>query len=202
VSDHGSYRHGKTTLHDYGMRVPMLCQWTGTVEPSAKFDGLVANIDFTPTILDLCGIIPPDDYHMDGISFKAVLLGSRSPLRQVLFGEMGHARAVKTKDWKYIAVRYPEDVQQRIDRGEKFPAFEDHPPLDRPYLTRNGHLGYYASKVNPHYFEADQLYDLRNDPEEHNNVFEQNPDVAKRMKKQLAKALRSFENRPFGEFTD
>ena len=31
-------------------------------------------------------------------------MGSQSPLRQVLFGEMGHSRAVKTKDWKYIAV--------------------------------------------------------------------------------------------------
>ena len=35
--------------------------------------------------------------------------------------------------------------------GEKFPAFQGHPPLDRPYLTRNKHLGYHASRVNPHY---------------------------------------------------
>jgi len=200
--DHGSYRHGKTTLHEFGMRVPMLCQWTGTIKPGSKYDGIVANIDFAPTILDLCGIVPPDDYRMDGVSFKSVLFGSQSPLRQVLFGEMGHSRGVKTKNWKYIAVRYPEDVQRKIANGKKFPAFEDHPPLDRPYLTRNQHLGHYASKVNPHYFEADQLYDLKKDPEENDNVFEQHPQVAGRMKRELAKTLRSFENRPFGEFTE
>jgi len=202
VSDHGSYRHGKTTLHDYGMRVPMLCLWPGTIEPGSQHDGIVANIDFTPTVLDLCGITPPEDHLMDGVSFKPVLFGSNDPLREVLFGEMGHSRGVKTKNWKYIAVRYPDQLQRRVDAGEKFAAFADHPQIDRPYLTRNQHLGHYASKVNPHYFDADQLYNLVKDPEENDNVFEKHPEVAERMKKKLTEALLQFENRPFGEFTN
>jgi hypothetical protein len=36
VSDHGSWRHGKTTLHDFGMRVPMLCLWPGTIKPGTN----------------------------------------------------------------------------------------------------------------------------------------------------------------------
>ena len=72
---------------------------------------------------------------------------------------------------------------------------------DRPYLTRNGHLGHHASRVNPHYFDADQLYNLKTDPEETENVFTQNPETAQRMKKALSTELRKFENRPFGEFT-
>lgn len=200
VPDHGSYRHGKATLHDYGMRVPMLLQWPGKIKPGTKYDGLVANIDVAPTILDLCGIKPPSDYQIDGVSFKDALFGSQKPIRNVLFGELGHSRGVKTKDWKYIAVRYPEKLQKRIDRGEKFKGFEGR-ELDRPYLTRNGHLGHHASTKNPHYFDADQLYSLKSDPEENENVFAQNPEVAQRMKKELAKALQLFENRPFGEFT-
>jgi arylsulfatase A-like enzyme len=201
VSDHGSYRHGKTTLHDYGMRVPMLCLWPGTINAGSKYDGIVANIDFAPTVLDLCGIERPTDYLIDGLSFKAVLESSQKPLRDVLFGEMGHSRGVKTEQWKYIAVRYPEDVQIKIDRGHKFQAFRDNPKLDRPYLTRNGHLGHHASRANPHYFEADQLYNLKTDPEENHNVFVEYPEVAARMKRELSKALQQFENRPFGEFT-
>jgi arylsulfatase A-like enzyme len=201
VSDHGSYRHGKTTLHEYGMRVPMLCLWPGTIKAGSTYDGIVANIDFAPTVLDVCGIERPEDYPVDGLNFNAVLQGSQKPLRNVLFGEMGHSRGVKTEAWKYIAVRYPEDVQKKIDQGHKFKAFQNQPPLDRPYLTRNGHLGHFASKANPHYFEADQLYDLKTDPEENHNVFEQYPEVAARMKRELSKALLQFENRPFGEFT-
>lgn len=199
VPDHGSYRHGKATLYEYGMRVPMLLQWKGTIRPGLKYDGLTANIDVTPTILDLCDIEKPNDYRMDGISFKPVLFGSQKPLRNALFGELGHSRAVKTKDWKYIAVRYPADIQQKISQGRTFNGFKGE-KLNRPYLTRNGHLGHHAAAKNPHYFEPDQLFNLKADPEENENVSSQNTAVTQEMKKRLADALRLFENRPFGEF--
>lgn len=202
VPDHGSYRHGKTTLYEYGMRVPMLCLWPGTIKSDSKYDGLTANIDFAPTVLDLCGVTPPDDYVIDGMSLKPVLSGSQKPLRQILFGEMGHSRGVKTDEWKYIAIRYPTKVQQKIARGQKFRAFGDSPPLNRPYLTRNGHLGYHAAKHNQHYFEVDQLYHLKTDPEENENVFDKHPEIAAKMKAMLAAELRRFEDRPFGEFTE
>lgn len=201
VPDHGSYRHGKTTLYENGMRVPMLCQWPGTIEPGSRCDRIVANIDFAPTVLDLCDIDPPSDYVCDGLSFKSVLQGSQQPLRDVLFGEMGHSRCVKTEDWKYIAIRYPADVQTKIDKGVKFNAFANEPKLDLPYLTRNGHLGHFAAKENPHYFEPNQLYDLRADVEETQNVHQQHPEVVDRMKAALTRELSKFEDRPFGEFT-
>jgi hypothetical protein len=56
--------------------------------------------------------------------------------------------------------------------------------------------------VNPHYFEADQLYDLQKDPEENDNVFSANPELAQQMKRELSILLRKFEDRPFGEFTN
>lgn len=198
VPDHGSFRHGKATLHDYGMRVPMLLRWPGVIDPGSKFDGLVANIDVLPT---LAGAEIPENYHVDGISFRSVLNGSREPLREVLFGELGHSRCVKTADWKYIAVRYPSDVQAKMDAGKTFNGFEGQ-QLPEPYLTRNGHLGHYASKVNPHYFERDQLYDLRNDPEENDNVVRQNPERTERMRAMLEEALRQFPDRPFGELAN
>ena len=86
VPDHGSYRHGKATLHDYGMRVPMLLQWKGKIKPGSTYDGLVANIDFAPTILDLCGIEPPArlsngrHQHKAG-SFRKPGAGSRCPVQ-------------------------------------------------------------------------------------------------------------------------
>ncbi len=201
VPDHGSYRHGKATLHDFGMRVPMLCLWKGAIEPGTEYDGILANIDIAPTLMDVCGITKPEDYRIDGVSFKNALLGSKEPVRNVLFGELGHSRAIKTKEWKYIAVRYPPQLQRRIDRGEIFMGF-DGEPIPMPYLTRNSHLGHYASKVNPNYFEPDQLYNLNTDPEETENVFRQNPEVAEMAKRALERELAMFDQRPFGEFTE
>ncbi|MEM1221950.1 MAG: sulfatase-like hydrolase/transferase [Verrucomicrobiota bacterium] len=201
VPDHGSYRHGKATLHDYGMRVPMLCLWKGTIEPGLEYDGIVANIDLAPTLMELANIKKPADYKIDGLSFKNALFGNQEPIRNVLFGELGHSRAIKSKEWKYIAVRYPPELQKRIDDGEVFIGF-DGEPIPLPYLTRNGHLGHHASKDNPNYFEPDQLYNLIEDPEELNNVFRSSPEVAEMARKALSRELAQFEGRPFGEFTD
>lgn len=198
--DHGSYRHGKATMHDYGMRVPVIALWKGEIQPGTTYDGILGNIDFAPTLLDLAEISIPEDYAMDGVSFKSVLFGSDAPVRDVLFGELGHSRSIKTKEWKYIAVRYPESLQRKVDAGLTFQGF-DGEAIDLPYLTRNGHLGHYASQVNPHYFAADQLYRLTEDPEETRNLFRDNPEVAKHAQQLLAKELGQFIERPFGEFT-
>ena len=45
----------------------------------------------------------------------------------------------------------------------------------------------------------DQLYRIDKDPEESNNLFKSNPEVAEKMKKVLSLQLLEF-NRPFGEF--
>jgi hypothetical protein len=108
---------------------------------------------------------------------------------------------VKTSKWKYIAVRYPEEIQRRIDAGGKFPAFEGAPPVPRPYLVANSHLGHHSSRHNPNYFQTDQLYDLEKDPQEKHNLIGQYPEVVADLKARLGKHLLSFPNRPFGEFT-
>ncbi|MDA7536948.1 sulfatase-like hydrolase/transferase [Akkermansiaceae bacterium] len=200
VPDHGSYRHGKATLHDFGMKVPLLMQWKGKIKPGQKNDSLVANIDLAPTLFDLCGITPPEDYQIDGRSFKPALFGEEFEARKVLFGELGHSRCVKTKDWKYIAVRYPKEVQRRLDAGKQFKGFQEE-DLARPYLTRNSHLGHFAAKVNPHYFDADQLYDLTSDPEEKQNVADNYLETVRQMQGHLSTELKKFPMRPFGEFT-
>ncbi|MBF0197234.1 MAG: sulfatase-like hydrolase/transferase [Planctomycetes bacterium] len=198
--DHGYYRYCKSTLHDYGMRVPMLMQWKGKIKPGLKYDGLSANIDIVPTLLDIAGVKAPRDYPMDGVSLKSALMGDSKPVREMLFSEMGYSRAVKSKDWKYIAVRYPKKIQRRIDAGGMFAAFEGNPAIDRPYLTRNAHLGHNSSQQNPHYFDSDQLYNLKRDRAEDDNVFNSNPEVAKVMQRALEEELCKFPNRPFGEF--
>ena len=201
VPDHGSFRHGKATLYEYGMRVPMLLRWPDRVAPGSRYGGLVANIDLAPTLLDICGAKPPADFRMDGRSFKSALFGDPNPVRDVVFAELGHSRAVKTKDWKYIAVRYPPALQARVDKGATFPSFKGD-PIALPYLTRNQHLGHYAAALNPHYFTRDQLFDIRNDREENRNLAKSRPEIVRELRKRLAVELRQFAERPFGEFTD
>lgn len=200
MPDHGMWRHGKATLHDYGLKVPMLMYWKGTIAAGSVYDGLVQTVDFLPTILELAGIEQPAGLETDGMSLKSIIETGTGEAHTSLFGELGYSRAVKTKEWKYIAIRYPESVQDKIDRGETFTGYLGE-ILDYPYLTQNSHLGHYASINNPHYFELDQLYDLSADSAETVNVLDQHPDVVAQMRELLSGYLQSFEDRPFGEFT-
>ncbi|MFC2116367.1 sulfatase-like hydrolase/transferase [Bacteroidota bacterium] len=200
MPDHGSWRHGKATLHDYGTKVPMFMYWEDSIVSGVDYRGLIQSIDFTPTILDVAGVHFEGDTTFDGMSLKHILKTGAGSAHESLFAELGYARSVKTNKWKYIAVRYPEDVQEKIDCGGTWTGF-DGGILEFPYLTVNGHLGHYASKQNPHYFEMNQLYDLETDSAETVNLYEQYPEVVLQMKELLSGYLRDFENRPFGEFT-
>jgi len=200
MPDHGMWRHGKATLYDYGLKVPMLMYWKGSITAGSVYDGLIQTVDFLPTILELAGIEEPVGLKTDGKSLKSIIESGSGEAHSSLFGELGYSRAVKTIDWKYIAVRYPEDVQQKIDRGGSWIGFKGG-TLEYPYLTQNSHLGYYASLRNPLYFELDQLFDLQADSAETVNVFDQHPEVVAQMQDLLADYLQSFPNRPFGEFT-
>jgi arylsulfatase A-like enzyme len=200
TADHGSWRRGKATLYEGGLRVPMITRWPASNQGGRTYNGLISSVDIAPTILDLAGITPAPGA-VDGRSFRHVLEGSDAPVQDAIFAEFGWARMVKTGKWKYIAVRYPEKVRARIARGHKFRNWKDYPPTDLPYLSRNSGLGFLAARRNPHYFEADQLYDLEADPREKHNVLAQHPDVVAALRRLLADWLRTFPDRPFGEFT-
>lgn len=199
TSDHGSWRKGKATLYEGGLRVPMISRWPASRQAGRIYSELINNIDFAPTMLELAGV--PERADIDGRSYRAVLEGSDAPIQDAIFAELGWARAVKTRKWKYIAVRYPSDQQAKIARGEKFPGGFGSPPIDSPYYSRNSGLGFQAAKSNTHYFEADQLFDLEADPKEEHNVFAEHPEVVAELRGRLGTWLKTFPDRPFGEFT-
>lgn len=202
TSDHGQYNHGKATNYEGGVKIPLMVYWPAGIASGSTYNELVQNIDFAPTFLDLAGIDPSGKTTLDGVSLKNVLLGSeKTPVHDCLFYEIGFTRAVRTKNWKYIAVRYDDATNAKIARGEKFNGFNGE-LLDLPYYIKNAHLGYYAAKNNPHYFEGDQLYDMVNDPMESTNLFDSKQNEVIALKQKLTGLLQSFSERPYAEFSD
>ncbi|GAL89501.1 choline-sulfatase [Jejuia pallidilutea] len=200
TSDHGNYNAGKTTLYESGVRVPLMMHWPAGIKANSEYNELVQNIDFTPTFLDLAGAdLKNINTKLDGVSLKQVLNGDKRPIHDYLFFELGYARGVLTKDWKYITVRYTKDIQDKINTGIEFSGWKGRKNAF-PYYTRNGHLGHHASKDNPLYFHSDQLFNLKEDPSESFNIFENEPNKSDTMKKLLIQSLKTFVNRPYGEF--
>ena len=202
TSDHGNYNGGKTTLYESGTKVPLMMHWPNGINPNQEYNELVQNIDFTPTFLDLAGIkLKNVESTLDGVSLKKVLKGTKKPVHDYLFFELGYARSVMTKDWKYISVRYDKQKQNRINKGLPFKGWKG-AELQYPYYTRNGHLGNIASKSSAFYFDADQVFDLVTDPRETKNIFEDNKEKADELKNLLTKSLKLFPNRPYAEFVN
>ncbi|WP_462317183.1 sulfatase family protein [Marinilabilia sp.] len=202
TSDHGNYNYGKSTIYQSGVKVPLMMYWPDGIEkPGTKYDEMVQNIDFTPTFLDLAGVDLDTIKELDGVSLKNTLRGATEPLHDYLFFEIGFARGIKTKDWKYIAVRYDEKTERQIANGHVWTGWNGHTHT-QPYYIRNSHLGYHSVLLNKNYFDRDQLYDLKNDPFEKNNVAAENPEKVEEMKRLLKQCLNSFPQRPYGEFTN
>jgi arylsulfatase A-like enzyme len=146
-----------------------------------------------PTIFDFAGIQPPREMKLDGMSLVPLVANPQTKWRDALFLEIGHTRAVCTERWKYIAIRYPPDMQQKIDDKT----------LGRPayHMDTSLNLQETAVKQHPGYWDADQLYDLQADPRERVNLA-QNPEhvqTAADLKGRLKEWLAGF-HRPFGEF--
>lgn len=172
--------------------------WEAGIKAGSTYDELVQNIDFTPTFLELAGVSLKSVKELDGVSLKETLRGNREPVHDYLFFELGFARGVMTRDWKYITVRYDEQSEQQVKDGVVFTGWNGH-KYKQPYYIRNSHLGYHAALLNEHYFERNQLFDMNNDPKENNNIAAAAPGKVKEMEKLLVKSLKSFPGRPYGE---
>ncbi len=159
TSDHG-IEPAKGSIYDQGVKVPFIVKWKGQVKAGTTTDELVQFTDFMPTFARWAGVKPDPKQPIDGIDFSPVLQGGQG--REHLFYEFGYTRAVTNGRYKYLAFRLPEQVKQRIAYGQQqIINHIDWPKQVHASIT----LMYY-----PHYFDADQLYDLEKDPYEQVNL--------------------------------
>ncbi len=183
-NDHG--QHAKGTLYQGGILNPSVVWKSGGFDCGNQSNARILNVDFAPTILELAGS-EMATLSFDGQSFKNVLDGKNTESRESLFFELGYARAIIKSDYKYYAVRYPEYAKnwtsaQRdsvLNAYNKTREFRNMPVVNRDPSRPCSHLevipgGGQAENESygrlPYYFDANQLYNLKADPEEKINL--------------------------------
>ncbi|MBM4164993.1 MAG: hypothetical protein FJ222_11230 [Lentisphaerae bacterium] len=157
-TDHG-VEPGKTTCYERGINVPCFIAAPGMKKGHIS-RMMVQNIDMLPTLLDLCGIT--HKLALDGTSLAPILRGEERELHNDLFFEYGYFRAVRTPEFKYITLRYPEHVVDKMKRKDPDAAPNQ---TDRFQGNAQVALSYYKD-----FFAPEQLFDLRNDPYEDHNL--------------------------------
>lgn len=128
-------RSGKASIYEGGTRVPCIVVWPGKVHPGSVSHALVSSVDLFPTLLEMCGIEPPN-YPIDGISQVPALLG-KEEVRKEVFCHFPHGNVAQSPridglqpsaylrqgDWKLI--RFFADGPNGEDRFELYNLRED-----------------------------------------------------------------------------
>jgi len=185
--DHGRcHVRDKQFLYDGGIRVPLLIRWPGQVQPGTVDDELVSALDFAPTCLDVAGA--PAQKHMQG----RVFLGAhKQPEPRYVFATrdrcdetVDRIRCVRDHRYKYLRNFLPDRpyMQPNAYKARQYPVWN---------LLKELHA---AGKLTPEQelFVADhrppeELFDLRTDPWEVNNLAADpaHQDVLQRMRAAL-----------------
>ncbi len=104
-------RAGKGWLYEGGIREPMIVRWPAKIQPGQVNDIPVTSTDFYPTMLEMAGIDPLPEQHLDGKSFLSLLTGNGIQWeREPLFWHYPHhsnqggrpGGVIREGDWKLI----------------------------------------------------------------------------------------------------
>ncbi len=105
----------KRSMHEGGIRVPMIARWPGHIAPGTVSNHPSGFYDFLPTACELAGINPPND--TDGISYLPSLLGQpHQPSHDYLYcasREGTTSVGVRSGNWKLVKYRQGRKKQNR-----------------------------------------------------------------------------------------
>lgn len=74
-------RAGKGWHYEGGVREPLIVKWPTTVRPGSVCHAPIVSTDYYPTLLEMAGLPPRPDQHVDGASFVPLLRGETRPER-------------------------------------------------------------------------------------------------------------------------
>ena len=208
TSDNGMpFPRAKTTLYDWGTRMPLAVRWPERVPGGRVIDDLVSHTDFAPTFLEAAGLPVPEA--MSGRSLVPLLASSetgQAPGRDRAFtaierhtwcrpnGALYPSRAIRTAKFLYIR-NYAPDRWPAGDPDFDAAAQGFYGDIDR-CPTKTFMMDPANQKQFPREFEwgfgkrtAEELFEIASDPGQVSNLAS-DPAYAE-VKKQLSADLDS-----------
>ena len=166
-----------------GHRVPFIARWPGKIEAGSESDALVSNVDLLATVAALTGRELMQEEAEDSVDLLPVLTGPpetevRDHLLIAPFRET-HL-ALRQGDWIYIPTQGHGGFSQTNvgDHGLGGPAAHR--------FTGQVNSDIENGEIKPD-APPEQLYNLAEDPFQRVNVIREHPDIAARMKTDLAR---------------
>jgi len=167
----GPLRGTKATTWEGGQRVPLIVHWKSHIPENKVSNELISSIDLYPSLSKIAGTKVPNDRKIDGIEMSGLLLGQEDlSSRDTFFYYMcNNLEAVRAGDWKLHVSRRPG-----ADDFVKFSADHDG--------TSGSARDVYATEKN---IEVKELYNLKEDIGEKNNLYDMYPDIVSKLMKNI-----------------
>jgi arylsulfatase A-like enzyme len=73
ITDNFPLRGGKGMLYEGGVRVPYIFRWPGKIPPRTVSEAPINSVDLYPTLLEVTGVKPPENCTLDGSSYAQLL---------------------------------------------------------------------------------------------------------------------------------
>jgi len=172
----GALRGGKHEIWEGGFREPFLVRWPGKVPAGTVSDQVVSLTDMLATLAHVLNVPLPKGGAEDSLDALRAFTEAKpgAPVRDHVVLQAADATyAIRVGDWKLIErTGAPEFSPRNQNAAKKAVA---------------------AKKKAP---TQDQLFNLRTDPAEVNDVFAANTEIAARLKKALREARERGYTRP------
>ncbi len=138
---------GKGWMYDGGTREPLIVRWPGVARPDSMCTVPVTSTDFYPTLLEVAGLAPTPEQHVDGVSIVPLLKGEDELTREEIFWHYPHygnqggrpGCSVRSGDHKLIEFfedRHVELYNLREDVSEEHDLVQDEPGLTKTLISR------------------------------------------------------------------
>lgn len=164
----GKFRGLKRDVYEGGHRVPFIVSWPGKIEPGSRSNEVVSQVDFAATFAEIIGYKLSNDHAIDSYNLLPVLTGEEysKPLRLA---------TVQNTSQKAFALRQGEWVLINASSGAAQKESEN-------YLNHFG-LETFAEET------PGLLFNLKDDPRQSKNVYQNHPDIVEAMSKLLKRYL-------------
>src|SRR5207244_3701201 len=73
ITDNSPLRGGKGMLYEGGHRVPYIFRWPGKIPEGKTCNEMITGVDLYPTLLEVAGVERPQNYTLDGLSYRKLL---------------------------------------------------------------------------------------------------------------------------------
>jgi len=186
TSDNGMpFPRAKANLYDAGTNIPLIMRWGNNLRKGMRYRELVSLVDIAPTILEAANIEIPASFA--GKSLLPLLLKGKSDDRfdnvfiererhaNIRKGDLGYpVRAVRTADFLYIRnlrpERWPAGDPDFFQSVGPFGDIDNGPSKQFLVENRNNPEFQKHTQWSLEKRPGEELYDLRKDPDQLNNV--------------------------------